>query len=155
MKVSKPVLFVFLFAVATSVYLFTSGEKKAKPLPAQPRKIEAEAPTIKPQEEARKGQSRPPDGAWSRDPFLLPFELRSRPEEARGEKTPRVLPEVRLYAIVEGRKGKVAILGEEIVSKGDMIKTGERVAEITDGSVVLEDKGARRIIYMQEVKGGK
>lgn len=151
MKVSKPVLFVFLLALAASIYILTSGEKK-KPMKTQPTGTEVTIPLPLSTPRYERLEKKRIEVAWSRDPFLLPFDLKKQTVEGETAK-PR--PEVTLHAIVEGKRGRMAILGDEIVSKGDIIKTGERVAEIGEESIVLESGGVRRVIILRQAKGGE
>ncbi|MCS7280764.1 MAG: hypothetical protein NZ583_03950 [Desulfobacterota bacterium] len=152
MKVSKPVLFVFLGSVLLSVYLFVFAEPKKvqkksqvgnvpdpvtittliSPLPAMP-KVETQVSITYFE-------------SWGRDPFYVEEKKKTSSEEER--KIPDV--PIKLYAIIEGKKGRLAIIGDEIVSKGDIIKTGEKVVDIGRESVSLEGKGSRRTILLEK-----
>ena len=61
------------------------------------------------------------------------------------QKTP-----MRLTGIIDGRQGRVAVIDEEVVKRGDFVGSGERVADIGKDRVVLEHRGTRRIIVIEE-----
>ncbi len=148
MKVSKPVLLVFIGSLALSIYLFSSDSKVKK---VKMEEKYPEKPSFSKTEkiDAPFGLSakEPTEfSKWVRDPFLIPKDLLKQNAERKKE----VKPALRLYAIVEGEKGKMAILGEEIVGKGEIIKTGERVVEITKDSVVLQSEDAKRVINLEK-----
>lgn len=144
MKISKPVLFVFIFALLFSLYLFLSGpEKKVKKEPETPS-VPLSPPSLEIEKKVETGINM----GWSKDPFLLPFEIKKKEKERVEE--PK--PEIRLLAIIEGRKGRMAILGDEVVLKGDIIKSGEEVIEIGKDSVTLLQGKERRTLFLEEKK---
>lgn len=143
MKVNKYMVGALAAAILVGMYFtFFSGG---------PKKITAVTPTLQvPQAEAqpdvlRVRETRPaaagPDARWDRDPFTLPKFVTEKRQE-------RKLP-VKLTAILEGRNGRVAIIDNEIVAKGDLIG-GERVHEIGKDRVVLVQDNVKRVISMQE-----
>ena len=56
---------------------------------------------------------------------------------------------LKLLAIMEGARGRVAIIENEVVGKGDVV-AGERVVEIGKETVTLIQDGSKRVITMQE-----
>ncbi len=149
MKVNKPILIALVVTIVVCGYVFFFTGKK---------KVVTNAPVVPPVDVASlmaqvKQKSavrpRPPmpklDVAWSSDPFELPaaFE-RDRSEAAR-------LP-MKVVAILSGKDGRVAVIGNEVVKKGDFIE-GEKVVDITQHSVVLARGGARRVINLDEQPG--
>ena len=165
MKVSKPILIlcIVLLLIAGYVHFFT-GKKKPKgpvpptpPAPAQnqpakpqqgqppvspgqprsaqaPLKPEAAMPAAKPQfDKLRVG--------WVSDPFLLPV---IKGKSARGDGSA-----VRLVAILEQGRDRVAVIDRDVVKKGDMIGS-EKVAEIGRDRVVLTRAGTKRTLVLAD-----
>lgn len=169
MKVSKPVIFALVFAVGTILYLFVFSGKKPPPAPAQkPQAGQAAVPAqpqgaaavvpgapqpspgaLQPTTLAENTQLRAQvyarlnDAAWGRDPFAFPAYVEEKLNEQQSKGS------VRLVAIIKGRNGKIAIIDNEIVKKGDMIGS-EKVQEIGDDTVVLVNKGVKRVITIEE-----
>jgi len=56
---------------------------------------------------------------------------------------------LKLVAIVEGARGRVAIIDNEVVGKGDVV-AGEQVVEIGKETVTLSQDGSKRVITMKE-----
>ncbi len=81
---------------------------------------------------------------WERDPFTLPSFLMAEKKKAEKERVP-----LKLLAIMEGARGRVAIIDNEVVGKGDVV-AGERVVEIGKETVTLIQDGSKRVITMQE-----
>ena len=152
MKISKPILIALIGSIIFSSYLLFFTGKKKPPTPVAPLPatgpttavhppvglpgLPAASPTtpgepLKPKIDALKV-------AWDRDPFILP---RSLAEGSIGKPS----SEFRLVAIIEGRKGRLAIVGNEIVAKGDYIGD-ERVQDIGKDRIVLTKNGKRRMI---------
>lgn len=151
MKVSKPILVALIVSVLFSVYLiFFTGKKKAQP--PVPQAVTAPKTDVQSigQQGGEQQQIRTPmklaktDFTWKRDPFFIMMPT----EENTAE--PKV--QLKLLAILEGRKGRFAIINHEIVRTGDIIGD-EKVQEIGLDSVVLVKKGAKRIISIEEAFG--
>ncbi|MCX5816166.1 MAG: hypothetical protein NTX75_07985 [Proteobacteria bacterium] len=168
MKVSKPVIFTLVFAVGIILYLFVFSGKNPPPVPA-PKPQAGQAVPAQPQGAATgvpgalqtllgapqpaAGAENPKlraqvyaklnDAAWGRDPFAFPGYVEERLNEQQSKGS------ARLVAIIKGRNGKVAIIDNEVVKKGDMIGS-EKVQEIGDDTVVLIKKGVKRVITIEE-----
>jgi hypothetical protein len=167
LKVSKPVIFALVFAAGTILYLFVFSGKKPPPAPAPkpqsshavpaqqqgvatgvPGALQASpaAPQLATAGENAKLRAQVyaklKDAAWGRDPFAFPAQV-----EAKRNEQPKA--SVRLVAIIKGRNGNVAIIDNEVVKKGDMIGS-EKVQEIGDDTVVLINKGVKRVITIEE-----
>lgn len=168
LKISKPVIFALVFAVGIILYLFVFSGKKTPPAPA-PKPQASQAVQAQPQgaatavpgaPQASPGAPQPATGAensklrtqiyaklndatWGRDPFGFPGYVEG--ERSKQQST----GSARLVAIIAGRNGKVAIFGDEVVKKGDMIGD-EKVQEIGDDTVVLIRKGVKRVITIEE-----
>ncbi len=177
MKVSKPVLIFVIVVLLLSGYIFFfTGKKKAKgpvaPIPpastqtqpalqgqAQPQPTvqpasaqPAKAPPTEPIGKAGQPEITPsiekPDfdkakGAWVKNPFLLPqFKEENKKETA---------PAIRLFAIFEKGKDRVAIIDHEVVRKGDMVGY-EKVFEIEKDKVILIRNGAKRILSLARIE---
>lgn len=145
MRLSRPVLIIVSVSLALSFYFYLTTPPKVK------KKVEVQpsisSPTQVPKKAFTYEQKKWEDKiGWGRDPFLVPKDfLRAKMEEKKEER-----PKVRLYAIVEGKKGKMAIIGEEVVTKGEKIKTGEKVIEITKDGVVLQLEDSKRTINLEK-----
>lgn len=152
MKVNKYVLVCLVIVVVFAVYLtFFAGAKKkiaSVAAPLDPQKAVAPQQTEMKAKEARVAAVQS-NMQWERDPFTLPtFLLVKKESEKQAEKQRAPL---KLTAIMEGRKGRVAIVDNEVVAKGDVI-AGERVVDIGKDSVTLAQDGSRRVIALQEPK---
>lgn len=147
MKVSKPVLIALVLAIVFSLYLvFFTGKKK--PLPQIPLPQEASQAIVAgamleaPKSDEVRTQLSKLNTAWDRDPFILPKDsIEKRVEQ------PKTM--LKLVAILESKNGRVAIFGNDIVSKGDVID-GERVQEIGKDRVILIRNGSKRIVSIPE-----
>lgn len=143
MKVNKYMVGALAAVILVGMYFtfFSGGPKKiASVTPTlQVQQAEAQPDVIRVRETrpARVG----PDVRWDRDPFMLPKLVTEKRQEKK-------LP-VKLTAILEGHNGRVAIIDNEVVAKGDVIG-GERVQEIGKDRVVLVQDNVRRVISMQE-----
>lgn len=151
MKVNKYVLVGLVVVVLFAVYLtfFTGAKKKMASVaaPLDPQKVAAPQPDVRAREE--RVQTIQTNLQWERDPFMLPtFVLAKKEAEKQSDK--KRAP-VKLTAIMEGRKGRIAIIDNEVVSKGDLI-AGERVLDIGKDTVTLAQDGSKRVIAMQEPK---
>jgi len=172
-KVSKPVLIfgIVVLLIAGYVFFFT-GKKKTPPPPApapvgsqqtrQGQQAQPPAPSLaaglpsaaKPSEpggsEAKSGQSGTPSLApkphfsklqiaWARNPFILPvFKEEKKRDGAMA---------IRLSAIFEKGRDRVAIIDHEVVRKGEMVGD-EKVFEIDSDKVILIRNGSKRTLYL-------
>jgi len=75
-------------------------------------------------------------------PFPFPGQLLIRKSEK-----PKTVP--KLVAIMESKTGRYAIIGGEIVKKGDMVGD-EKVSEISKDKVVLVRNNAKRILSIED-----
>jgi hypothetical protein len=150
LKVNKYVLVGLVIVVVFAVYMvfFTGGKKKLVSVaaPLDPPKVVAQ-PDVRAKEE--RVQAVQSNMHWERDPFTLPtFLLVKKESEKQAEKQRAPM---KLTAIMEGKKGRVAIIDNEVVAKGDVV-AGERVLDIGKDSVTLSQDGSKRTIAMQEPK---
>ncbi len=146
MKVSKPFVILLVASLLFGVYLvFFTGTKKTAPvspakqptsLPGLPKAAasRAETPVARPDVN---------DIAWGRDPFLHPGffekEISTKPLKSA----------LKLEAILEGDRGRVAIIDKEVVVRGDVIGN-EKVQEIGKDKVVLIGTGSKRLLLLGE-----
>jgi hypothetical protein len=146
LKVSKPVLVVLVLAIlfAGYTFLFTGKKRPAKLLSPQTATTEVKAPVTKEPADSTTGvpDVKAMNLAWRNDPFLLPKALTDK-------KTERQKAAPKLVAIMEGRQGRYAIIGEEIVKTGDMIGE-EKVAEIGKDKVTLVHNKTKRILSIED-----
>ena len=145
MKVNKYVLIGLVVIVVLALYVtFFAGGKKKMELAAaslEPQKFSAPQPEVRAKE--ARVQAVQENMEWERDPFTLPAFLMVE------RKTEKQRVPLKLLAIMEGSRGRVAIIDNEVVGKGDMI-AGERVAEIGKETVTLIQEGSKRVITIQE-----
>jgi hypothetical protein len=146
LKVNKYVLIGLVVIVLFVLYMvfFTGGKKKmasaAAPLEspkmiAQPADVRAKEARV---EQAQETMS------WERDPFVLPAPVMAERKQADKQRVA-----LKLLAIMEGTRGRVAIIDNEVVGKGDTV-AGERVLDIGKETVTLVLDGSKRVITMQE-----
>jgi len=161
LKVSKPVIFVLVFAIGVFLYLYVFSGKK-QPIPntmpdpqasqqilpqtlsaitGMPTNQQPDTPKDNPKIRAQV-YTKLKNIDWGKDPFSLPGYVEQKLSSQTKDSA-------KLVAIIEGKNGNVAIIDNEIVKKGDMIGN-ERIQEIGDGKVVLVNKGAKRVIRVQE-----
>jgi hypothetical protein len=154
LKVSKPILIALVLAIVFSSYtFFFTGKKKVPsktPLPSETVPIATQSlpqSSIIPVEQAEtpKLQIVKANFAWDRDPFQLPKLI----DEKRVER-PKI--GIKLVAILEGNKGRLAIIGNDIVERGDFIGD-EKVREILKDRVILIRKGQKRVIPVTSMIG--
>ena len=176
MKVSKPVLIFGIVVLLLAGYIFFfTGKKKAAPVapvppvsgqtqPAQQGQAPPQPPaqaappspakTIPSEPAAKGGQPEvapstvKPDfdklkGAWVKNPFILP--------QFKEEKKKETAPAVRLFAIFEKGKDRVAIIDHEVVRKGDMVGD-EKVLEIEKDKVILTRNGTKRVLSLASIE---
>lgn len=147
MKVSKPILYTLVFALLFAGYVFLFTGKK-QPLPAVPPQAPHMTKELPHTAQPAAGSETPKVDVsavhvtWRDDPFVLPKSITDR---KTGK--PKALP--KLVAIMEGEKGRFAIIGSEIVKKGDMVGD-EKVVDIGKDKVILVRDKARRILSMED-----
>jgi hypothetical protein len=145
LKVNKHVLIGLAIVVLVMLYafFFTGGKRKmeSQAAPLEPPKLMAQ-PTDVRAKEARV-QAVQETIKWDRDPFTLPPFLMTE-KKAEKQRVP-----LKLLAIMEGSRGRVAIIDNEVVGKGDIV-AGERVTEIGKETVTLIHEGSKRVITIQE-----
>ena len=147
MKISKPVLVALILAILFAGYM-TIFTGKRRPIPKQPSPGNTiDAQTLKPQ--LSTGTADPVQNlgdmkvVWRDDPFTLPRSMTDRkPERPKGV--------LKLVAIMENQKGRVAIISGEIVRKGDMIGD-EKVEEIGKDRVTLTRDKAKRTLSLEDM----
>jgi hypothetical protein len=176
-KVSKPVLIFGIVVLLLAGYIhFFTGKKKAAgpvaPVPqvssqkqtAQQRQTApqpvaqtpppAPAKTVSSEPAAKSSQTGvtlapvKPDfdkrkGIWVKNPFILP--------QFKEEKKKETTPAVRLFAIFEKGKDRVAIIDHEVVRKGDMVGN-EKVLEIERDKVILTRNGTKRVLPLLSIE---
>jgi len=145
LRVNKYVLIGLVVIVVLALYVtFFAGGKKKMELAAaslEPPKIAAPPPEVRAKE--ARVQAIQENMEWERDPFTLPAFLMVE-KKAEKQRVP-----LKLLAIMEGARGRVAIIDNEVVGKGDIV-AGERVAEIGKETVTLIQDGSKRVITIQE-----
>ena len=145
MKVSKPILITLVIAILFAGYTFLFTGKKRSVMSSSPAaKISgADTQASRP---ATAGETMKLDVSrmnlsWRDDPFSLPKSVTDRKTEK-----PKTIP--KLTAIMESKTGRYAIIGGEIVKKGDMVGD-EKVSEISKDKVVLVRNNAKRILSIE------
>jgi hypothetical protein len=176
-KVSKPVIIFGIVVLLLAGYIhFFTGKKKAagpvapvppvssqtqsaqqnqapsqavaQPAPATPaRTVPSESAATGSQTEVASALVKPDfdklKGTWAKNPFTLP--------QFKEEKKKDTTPAVRLFAIFEKGKDRVAIIDHEVVRKGDMIGN-EKVLEIEKDKVVLTRNSVKRILSLASIE---
>jgi hypothetical protein len=173
-KVSKPVLIfgIVVLLLAGYIFFFTGKKKVATPVapvpPAssQTQPVQQGQTTPQPAAQASPAKTIPsgpvlkdgqpevapsiakPDfdkvkGAWVKNPFILP--------QFKEEKKKETAPAVRLFAIFEKGKDRVAIIDHEVVRKGDMVGD-EKVLEIEKDKVTLTRNGTKRVLSLASIE---
>ncbi|HOJ43692.1 MAG TPA: hypothetical protein PK800_06195 [Syntrophorhabdaceae bacterium] len=147
MKVSKPVLFTLIGAITIIIYLFFfAGPKKPPSVDVQlPQKAEVKMqPALKeidrPKDEPKRITH--VDAYWKNDPFILP-------KVSIGEEEVFHEP-LKLSGIIEGNDGRYAIIGTNIVKKGDFIGD-EKVLDIGKDSVIIARRGKKKTISISDL----
>lgn len=146
MKVSKPILIALILAILFGGYmLLFTGKKRSAPQPHSNTgtiRSDTQPANPVPVTETPRPAVDTTNLAWREDPFFLPRSVTDRKAEK-----PRAVP--RLVAIMEGKTGRYAIIGSEIVKKGDTIGD-EKVAEIHRDRVVLIRNNAKRTLSIED-----
>jgi hypothetical protein len=146
LKVSKPVLIALILAILFAAYtLLFTGRKRPSNLPSPVLKTATKDPQIS--RPSTVGQTPKMDVstmnlAWQNDPFSLPKSVTDK----KAKKQKIVL---KLVAIMESKTGRYAIIGGEIVKKGDKVGD-EMVAEINRDKVVLIRNNSKRILSLED-----
>jgi hypothetical protein len=146
LKISKPILITLVLAILFAGYTFLFTGKKRSVMSSSPAaKISgADTQASRP---ATAGETMKLDVSrmnlsWRDDPFSLPKSVTDRKTEK-----PKTIP--KLTAIMESKTGRYAIIGGEIVKKGDMVGD-EKVSEISKDKVVLVRNNAKRILSIED-----
>ena len=146
MKVSKPILITLVLAILFAGYTFLFTGKKRPVMSSSPaaKTNEVDAQVSRP---AIAGETMKLDVSrmnlsWRDDPFILPRSVTDKKSEK-----PKTVP--KLVAIMESKTGRYAIIGGEIVKKGDMVGD-EKVSEISKDKVVLVRNNAKRILSIED-----
>jgi hypothetical protein len=146
LKVSKPILITLVLAIIFAGYTFLfTGKKRPVTLSspaAKTNEADTQAPGPTPAGEAMKLDVSRMNLSWRDDPFFLPRSVTDRKTEK-----PKTIP--KLVAIMESKAGRYAIIGGEIVKKGDMVGD-EKVADIAKDKVVLVRNNAKRILSIED-----
>ena len=148
MKVNKYMLIGLATAVLVVFFalFFTGGKKKMELLaaaPVEPPRIVAPSGDIRTKE--ARVQAVQETMQWDRDPFTLPaFLMTEKKAEEKKQRAP-----LKLFAIMEGSRGRVAVIDNQVVGKGDLV-AGERVVEIGKETVTLILDGSKRVITIEE-----
>jgi len=145
LKANKRLLVVFmivLFVILCTLFL-SRGRNRMESIaaPLEPPKLTVPQPESRPKESRLHAMQEALQ--WERDPFTLPSFLLTE-KKAEKERVP-----LKLLAIMGGTRGRVAIIDNEIVGKGDII-AGERVLEIGRDTVTLIQDGSKRVIALKE-----
>ena len=177
MKVSKPVLIfaIVVLLLAGYIFFFTGKKKAATPVmpvlpassqtqpvqqgqaPSQPPVQTAQASPAKTFASGPAAKIDPPEvtpsaarpdfdklkGAWVKNPFILP--------QFKEEKKKETAPAIRLFAIFEKGKDRVAIIDHEVVGRGDMVGD-EKVLEIEKDKVILIRNGTKRVLPLANIE---
>lgn len=146
MKVSKPILIALILAILFAGYiLIFTGKKRPAPLPSPGANMPssgAQAAHPASTAEMQKPDIDAMNLSWRNDPFFLPRSVTDRKAEK-----PKAVP--RLVAIMESKAGRYAIIGGEIVKKGDTVGD-ERVAEIGHDRVILIRNNVKRTLSIED-----
>jgi hypothetical protein len=146
LKVNKYTLIGLAVAVLVMLYvLFGMGGKRkmeSQAAPAEPPRIVAQSGDVRAKE--ARVQAVQETMTWDRDPFTLPSFLMTEKKQADKQRVP-----LKLFAIMEGSRGRVAVIDNEVVARGDLV-AGERVVEIGKETVTLIHEGSKRVITIQE-----
>jgi hypothetical protein len=144
--VSKPILITLVLAILFAGYTFLFTGKKRSVLSSSPaaktNEADSHASRPAPAGETMKLDVSKLNLSWRDDPFFLPKSVTDKKTEK-----PRTVP--KLVAIMESKAGRYAIIGGEIVKKGDMVGD-EKVAEISKDKVVLVRNNAKRILSIED-----
>jgi len=146
LKVNKYVLIGLVIIILFSLYtVFFMGDKKkmvSVAAPLESPKVIAQPADVR-VKEARVEQVQE-TMSWERDPFALPASVMTEKKQADKQRVA-----LKLLAIMEGTRGRVAIIDNEVVGKGDIV-AGERVLDIGKETVTLVLEGSKRVITIQE-----
>ncbi|MGD0233040.1 MAG: hypothetical protein ABSC55_00720 [Syntrophorhabdales bacterium] len=146
MKVNKYILIGLVVVVSLTLYVFffSGGKKKMDSMAASLEPPKLMAPPAEVRTKEARVQAVQETLQWERDPFTLPSFLMTEKKKEEKERVP-----LKLLAIMEGARGRVAIIDNEVVGKGDVV-AGERIVEIGKETVTLIQDGSKRVITMKE-----
>lgn len=148
MKVSKSILVALILAVLFAAYSFLFTDKKVQStFPVPVTNIAGTTPQAPYSTTGSKTPKLNVDTlnlSWQNDPFSLPKSVM----EKKAEK-PKIA--LKLVAIMESNAGRYAIIGGEIVKKGDKIGE-EKVVEIHNDRVVLIRNNTKRILSIEDTR---
>jgi hypothetical protein len=146
LKVSKPILITLVLAILFAGYTFLfTGKKRTITLSspaAKTNEADSRASLSATAGETMKLDVSKMNLSWRDDPFFLPRSVTDKKSEK-----PKTVP--KLVAIMESKTGRYAIIGGEIVKKGDMVGD-EKVSEISKDKVVLVRNNAKRILSIED-----
>jgi hypothetical protein len=146
LKVSKPILITLVLAILFAGYTFLFTGKKRSVMSSSPaaktNEVDAQTPRPATAGETMKLDVSKMNLSWRDDPFFLPRSVTDKKSEK-----PKTVP--KLVAIMESKTGRYAIIGGEIVKKGDMVGD-EKVSEISKDKVVLVRNNAKRILSIED-----
>jgi hypothetical protein len=144
LKTNKYMMTGLFIAVVFALYMlfFTGGNKKISPvmISFEPPRLMASTVDVRARES--RSQTVRQSVRWDRDPFLLPV-VAAAEKNVEEQRAP-----LRLFAIMEGGRGRLAIIDNQVVANGDLI-SGERVVDVGKESVTLVQNGSKRIIRLQ------
>jgi hypothetical protein len=144
--VSKPILITLVLAILFAGYTFLfTGKKRTITLSspaAKTNEADSRASLSATAGETMKLDVSKMNLSWRDDPFFLPRSVTDKKSEK-----PKTVP--KLVAIMESKTGRYAIIGGEIVKKGDMVGD-EKVSEISKDKVVLVRNNAKRILSIED-----
>jgi hypothetical protein len=145
LKVNRqlPIVLVIVLFLVACMGFFLSGKKKMESVAApleSPRMMNPQA-QVGPKE--TRVQPIQETLRWERDPFTLPSFLMVE-KKVEKQRVP-----LKLVAVLEGSNGRMAIIDNELVRKGDLI-AGERIVEIGKETVTLIMEGSKRVITLRE-----
>jgi hypothetical protein len=146
LKVSKPILITLVLAILFAGYTFLFTGKKRSVMSSSPaakiNEVDTQASRPATAGETMKLDVSKMNLSWRDDPFFLPRSVTDKKPEK-----PKTVP--KLVAIMESKTGRYAIIGGEIVKKGDMVGD-EKVAEIAKDKVILVRNNAKRILSIED-----
>jgi hypothetical protein len=145
-KVNKPILILLAVTILVCGYVFFfTGKPNAPPPVANKPPVDAAAILAQARQKLGVG-NRASLGrievVWGKDPFELPKAFESSRVEVSA------MP-AKLVAILSGRSGRVALIGSEVVKKGDVI-FGEKVVDIGQNRVVLQRGDSTRYLTLED-----
>jgi hypothetical protein len=165
-KVSKPVLIFAIVVLLIAGYIFFFTGKKKAPMPPAPPPVAAgqmqqatpvqtplpsKNPASEPGAKNSQPEAAPPvekpqfgklQTGWVKNPFVFP--------QLKEAKQVSAATAIRLSAIFEKGKDRVAIIDREVVRAGDMVGN-EKVLEIGRDTVILIRNNTRRVLSLRNI----